>query len=155
MEASGFGASSYPIEIGVKRSDGERFCMLIKPYDDWKHWDNSAEALHGISREHLLRFGSDGGVVCDRLNGFLNAQTAYSDGWVVDNPWLIQLFARAGRMMTFRLSALEHVLSEAQMKSWHKVKSDLYSRQSRSRHRASVDAELIQQTFLQTSLASS
>ncbi|MCP4234821.1 MAG: hypothetical protein GY770_14780, partial [Aestuariibacter sp.] len=39
IEASGFGAHSYPVEIGVIREDGGKFCQLVKPYPDWTHWE--------------------------------------------------------------------------------------------------------------------
>ncbi len=40
FEASGFGPHSYPIEIGVIRSNGDRYCSLILPADDWTFWDD-------------------------------------------------------------------------------------------------------------------
>ncbi len=150
IEASGFGAQSYPIEIGVVRADGVRFCRLIKPFSDWQHWDVSAEALHGISREELEQYGADPVSVCHDLNQFLGSSTAYSDGWVVDQPWLIKLYAAAGVQMSFRLSALEYLLNEHQMTHWHDVKQQLHTAVNDTRHRASADAELIQKTFLTT-----
>lgn len=150
VEASGFGANSYPIEIGVARADGARFCRLIHPFEDWTHWDDTAEQLHGISRELLARHGVNPVQVCRELNTFMDERTAYSDGWVVDQPWLTKLYAAAGVRMTFRLSALEYVLSEYQMTHWHEVKQQIHIPESDARHRASVDAELIQKTFLAT-----
>ena len=64
VEASGFSSHSYPIEVGVIRSDGARFCRLIRPYPQWSHWDKKAEALHGLSRDHLQKWGNDGRDVC-------------------------------------------------------------------------------------------
>nr|WP_252728183.1 hypothetical protein [Alteromonas sp. C1M14] len=150
IEASGFGSASFPIEVGVKRHDGARFCRLIQPYKWWTHWDKEAELLHGLTRQTLHEHGVQGASVCHDLNVFLNDQTVYSDGWVVDYPWLIKLYAAAGVAMTFKLSALEYILSESQMQTWHEVKTQLLAQQSGSRHRASVDAELIQQTFIST-----
>ncbi len=152
IEASGFGAQSYPIEIGVAGTNGERFCRLIKPLPQWKHWDEKAEALHGISREQLALHGFDAREVCNELNAFLNGQQAYSDGWVVDNPWLIKLYSGAGVEMGFRLSALEYILSETQMENWHAMKKHIQKQYDVDRHRASVDAEIIQQTFLQSAV---
>lgn len=90
----------------------------------------------------------DGKTVCLQLNAFLQHSTAYSDGWVVDQPWLIKLFAESRIAMSFRLSALEYILSEKQMQCWHEVKKKLLAQQCVARHRASVDAELIQQTYI-------
>lgn len=150
IEASGFGSASFPIEVGVKRNDGARFCRLIQPYSWWTHWDKEAERLHGLSRGTLDEYGVQGSEVCRDLNLFLKQQTVYSDGWVVDYPWLIKLYAAAGVAMTFKLSALEYILSESQMQTWHEVKKQLMTQQSGARHRASVDAELIQQTYIST-----
>lgn len=150
IEASGFGAQSYPIEVGVAGLNGARFCRLIRPFPHWQHWDDSAQVLHGISRDELARYGRDAREVCLELNEFLNGQQAYSDGWVVDHPWLIKLYSCAGVSMSFRLSALEYVLTETQMENWHSAKAQVQQHYDQARHRASVDAEIIQQTFLQS-----
>ncbi len=150
IEASGFGADSYPIEIGVARDDGALFCRLIKPYPEWTHWDKHAQTLHGISRQHLSAYGENPRTVCQQLNQFLGNRTAYSDGWVVDKPWLTKLYAAANVSMTFQLSALEYLLSEAQMQRWHEVKRAMLDQDQDCRHRASADAQLIQSTFMKT-----
>ncbi|WP_100656300.1 hypothetical protein [Alteromonas flava] len=147
IEASGFGADSYPIELGVVRDDGARFCRLIKPFDDWCHWDEQAASLHGITREKLLRHGNDGIDVCLALNAFVGDSTIYSDGWVVDQPWLIKLYAAANCQMSFRVSPLESLLKEIHLLRWDMIKSDVTVEYGGSRHRASVDAMIIQQTF--------
>ena len=150
VEASGFSSHSYPIEVGVIRSDGARLCRLIRPYPQWSHWDKKAEALHGLSREHLQKWGNDGRDVCLALNQFLANGTAYTDGWVVDHPWLIKLYAAAGVDMSFSVRALEYVLSEQQMDLWMRTKNQVVSYFNGCRHRASTDAEIIQQTFIRT-----
>lgn len=150
VEASGFSSYSYPIEVGVIRGDGARFCRLIRPYPQWTHWDNSAEALHGLSRDHLHKWGNDGREVCLALNHFLANATVYSDGWVVDHPWLIKLYAAAEVKMSFHVRALEYVLKEAQMDIWMHTKKQVVSQFDGCRHRASTDAEIIQKTFIRT-----
>jgi hypothetical protein len=37
VEASGFGAGSYPIEIGYISGDGSSYCTLIRPAPTWTH----------------------------------------------------------------------------------------------------------------------
>lgn len=150
VEASGFGAKSYPIEIGVVRYDGAKWGKLIRPMDSWVHWDDKAEHLHGVSREMLNAEGVSAYKVCEELNVFLGNTLVYSDGWVVDNPWLIKLFAAAGVEMTFSCRALEYVLSEPQMDIWHEVKTDIEANTESCRHRAITDALVIQQTFVKT-----
>lgn len=150
VEASGFGAKSYPIEIGVVRYDGAKWGQLIRPLDSWVHWDNKAEALHGVSRDTLETQGVGVYKVCNELNAFLGNTLVYSDGWVVDNPWLIKLFAAAAVDMTFSCRALEYVLSEPQMDLWHQVKTNIEANTESCRHRAITDALVIQQTFVKT-----
>lgn len=150
IEASGFGDQSYPIEVGFVNAAGEKYCSLIKPLAHWQHWSAEAESLHGISRDILMLHGHDPVDVCTQLNLKLNGETVYSDGWVVDYPWLIKLYYAAGMDMTFRLSPLEMILREHQMAVWHQIKSYLSANQNMVRHRASSDAELIQQVFIQS-----
>ena len=147
IEASGFGAHSYPIEIGVVRDDGARFCRLIKPISDWSHWDEEAEQLHGITRLKLEQYGSSAVEVCLALNEFVGQRTLHSDGWVVDSPWINKLYASAGCLMQFRLSPLESLLSEQHLLRWDAIKEDVSLEYGGSRHRASVDAMIVQQTF--------
>lgn len=71
IEASGFGASSDPIEVGHVLADGRSRCTLIRPREGWTHWDPRAEALHGISRETLLRHGRPVAEVARTLNADL------------------------------------------------------------------------------------
>lgn len=150
VEASGFGAQSYPIEIGIVRYDGAKWCKLIRPFDSWMHWDKNAQALHGITRAMLHARGAEPVSVCNELNAFLGNTMVYSDGWVVDNPWLIKLFAAAQVEMTFTCRALEYILSEGQMNVWHEVKAQQLAQLDVKRHRATADALVIQQTYAQT-----
>lgn len=150
VEASGFGSLSYPIEVGVVNQAGQRFCSLIKPQSDWTHWDEKAELLHGISRQLLADKGLPVHEVCQKLNQFLAGQVVYSDGWVVDNTWLIKLFDAAKMRMQFHVSSLEMILNEAQMSLWHATKDTLFKQTNEQRHRASNDAALIQHTFVKT-----
>lgn len=150
VEASGFGSLSYPIEVGVVDQTGIRFCSLIKPQNDWIHWDEQAESLHGISRQLLAQKGLPVQEVCLQLNTFLMGQIIYSDGWVVDETWLIKLFNAAKIVMQFHVSSLEMILNETQMLRWHSTKDRLFRQMKEPRHRASSDAELIQNTFVIT-----
>ena len=45
LEASGFGSSSYPIEVGIVLPNGQTYCSLIVPEPDWRH--SSAFAISG------------------------------------------------------------------------------------------------------------
>jgi hypothetical protein len=152
VEASGFGGASYPIEIGVALDDGHKYCALIIPEPDWTHWDPEAERVHRIPRDLLETYGKPGHDVAETLNELLTSRTVYTDGWVVDKPWLTTLFHAAGTPMRFHVSPLEMILSESQMACWHREKDDLVASLSLTRHRASHDAWIIQETYRRTRL---
>ncbi|WP_250884031.1 hypothetical protein [Glaciecola sp. XM2] len=150
VEASGFGADSFPIEVGVVMPDGRRFCKLIKPFAQWQFWDKAAESVHGITRAELHARGEEAVGVCLALNDFVDGHTLYSDAWVVDHPWMVKLFAQAAVPMTFSVSAIEMVMSEPQLAIWDAEKSKVIAQSGMQRHRASTDAVIIQQTFQRT-----
>ena len=154
LEASGFGPHSYPIEVGLALEPGTKFCSLIAPVPGWTHWDVEAEKIHRGPRDILETYGKPAAQVALSLNELLRNRTVYSDGWVVDQPWLIQLFSRAGVPQQFSMSALEMILSEHQMEIWHEVKNQVINELALSRHRASFDALIIQETYLRTRRAS-
>jgi len=155
VEASGFGGTSYPIEIGVALDGGRRYCALIKPAPGWTHWSEQAESVHGISRQQLASFGKPVAEVATQLNALLAGMTLYTDGWVVDKPWLITLFHEARQSMQFHVSPLDLILTEAQMEAWHATKKRVARDTDLTRHRASHDAWLIQETYRQTAALNS
>lgn len=154
VEASGFGSDSYPIEVGVVLSNGLRFSRLIRPLPDWTHWDPAAEMLHGISRQDLERFGHDPVIVAKELNELLLGQTVYTDGWVVDKPWLDRLFDRLAIEREFYISPIESIVSEGQIEQWQLAMEHLGSQVAQPAHRALNDAVLIQETYVLTRLQS-
>lgn len=144
IEASGFGRDSYPIEVGYVLPDGRAHCTLIRPPQDWTHWDADAERVHHIDRATLLRHGRPAAEVAQRLNDDLGGQTVYCDGWAHDYPWLGALFEAAGLQPTFRLESVNRLLDEQ-----HLARLDDAQRQARAelgltRHRASSDARALQ-----------
>lgn len=150
VEASGFGSESYPIEVGVALKDGQRFSTLILPASGWTHWDQKAEKIHHVSRDTLATHGKPVNEVADQLNEILAGMILFSDGWVVDKPWLTVLFHAAGRPMKFSVSPLDMILTEKQMQVWHETKDKVIKQINITRHRASNDAWIIQETFKQT-----
>ena len=150
VEASGFGSASYPIEIGLALDDGHKYCALILPEPEWTHWDAEAERIHRIPRDVLEAYGKPGRAVAETLNELLASRTVYSDGWVVDKPWLATLFHAARTPMQFHVSPLELILSESQMACWHREKDAVVASLDLSRHRASHDAWIIQETYRRT-----
>ncbi len=153
VEASGFASESYPIEIGVVLTSGERYCSLILPVSEWTHWDVQAAKVHGITRDFLKKNGRPVTEVAQALNSLLADRTVYSDGWGVDLRWITRLFYTAGIYQQFKVSALENILSEAQMNIWHEIKDQVISGNHFKRHRATNDALIIQETYARTLMA--
>jgi hypothetical protein len=150
FEASGFGFDSYPIEVGVALSNGQTYCALIKPDDAWQHWDLQAEQVHGLSLELVCAHGKSISTVARELNALLKNKTVYSDGWVVDKPWMSELFYRSGLEPNFFISSLEYILKESQMEIWTETQQQVIADLSLTRHRASTDALIIQETYART-----
>ncbi len=150
LEASGLTSNSYPIEVGLALAPGQRFCSLIKPADEWEHWDKQAESVHGISRDILQKQGRSVTEIAAELNQILNNKIVYSDAWGVDNSWVTTLFAAARMDKTFSVSALEMILNEQQIDVWMETRNAVVRDLGLTRHRASNDAWIIQETYTRT-----
>jgi hypothetical protein len=150
IEASGFAAEGYPIEVGIALTSGAMYCSLVCPEPGWTYWDKQAEAVHRVPRDILELYGRSVRDVARQMNDLLGGQVAYSDGWEVDKPWLAQLFWAAGITPRFQLSTLELILSNPQMECWHMTKDQIIDEMNVRRHRASIDARLIQTTYMRT-----
>ena len=85
VEASGFGAGSYPIEVGLAMTSGQMHCTLIRPEDNWLHWNVEAESLHGITRDILLVNGKSPLKVAMLVNEWLDGETVYTEDWGKDS----------------------------------------------------------------------
>jgi hypothetical protein len=147
IEASGFGSSSYPIEVGFVLPDGTSYCALIHPAANWQHWDESAERVHQVSRKNLEAHGRPVAEVAHELNGRLQGQTIYCDAWYHDYTWLSRLFDAAGSAQAFRLEDVRILLNETQAAHWHATKVQIQRELDIPRHRASNDARILQATL--------
>jgi hypothetical protein len=150
FEASGLDFDSYPIEVGVILDTGKKYCSLIKPANDWLHWDRKAEKIHGLCLDILHAHGKPIATVSKELNAFIGKKTVFSDGWVVDKAWLSKLYYRCGITPSFFLSPLELILKEKQMDMWQQSKLQVIADLNLTRHRASTDALIIQETYFRT-----
>ncbi len=148
VEASGFGSASYPIEVGLVLADGQTYCTLIRPLPEWQHWDASAEAVHGISREILAQYGKTPQEVAADVNARLRGQTVFTDSWYHDFNWLSRLFDAADSSPQFQLEDLRKVLPQDKEPLWHSTKQAVTEELQLSRHRASNDARILQTTLL-------
>lgn len=150
VEASGLGPNSYPIEVGLALEPDRRYCTLIRPADRWDHWDKQAESVHKISRKNLLEYGRCVTEVALKLNHLLGNKIVFTDAWCVDSPWIIELYAAAGIEKTFKVSALEMILTEQQMNLWAQTRDAVVLDLGLARHRASNDSWIIQETYIRT-----
>lgn len=147
VEASGFGRGSYPIEVGVALASGRTACFLIRPFPDWIHWTDEAESLHRISRAVLETYGRPPTEVAAGLNTLLDGRTVYSDAWGVDSSWLALLHERVGLPATYRVDALNGLLTDGQRDAWARLKQHARLEMGLTRHRASADALVLQRAF--------
>ncbi len=147
VEASGFGAGSYPIEVGFVLPEGRAHCYLLRPLSDWIHWDETAERLHGINRDILLRHGRPLCEVAIELNRHLQGTKVYTDAWGQDMSWLALLFDSAEVTQRFALESVRSLLSDAQAASWAEMKQQAIAQLKLNRHRASHDARIIQLAY--------
>jgi hypothetical protein len=147
IEASGFGAGSYPIEIGCVLADGRTVCCLVRPPEGWQHWDDSAESVHHITRELLMSRGKPIAEVISHLDDALRGQDVFSDAWGNDYAWLSRLYDEAGTVPRFRLRSLRELLNEEQAARWHDAKLRVADELRTTRHRASNDARVLQAAY--------
>jgi hypothetical protein len=149
VEASGFGAGSYPIEIGFVLPDGRGVCTLVQPEPGWTHWDPAAERLHAIARDTVVRHGRPAAEVAALLNRELAGLAVYSDAWLHDYTWLGVLFDAADLTPSFRLLHLRELLTEHQAEHLAEAKRLARTALHLERHRASADARVLQLAAMQ------
>ena len=148
LEASGFGRGSYPIEVGFALENREVHSFLIKPEEDWTHWSEEAEAIHGISREQLINEGEDVKTIAIRMNDLLRGQTLYSDAWSFDSSWIGRMFDSAGIVQRFRIETINKILPPEQIEHWHPTKETVLEDLGIKAHRAANDVQVLQETYL-------
>ncbi|MDP2005654.1 MAG: hypothetical protein Q8K45_08250 [Rubrivivax sp.] len=147
IEASGFGRSSYPIEVGYVLPDGRATCMLVRPAAEWTHWDAGAERVHGITRSVLATHGRDAREVALALNHDLHGQTVYCDGWAHDYTWLAALFEQAGFSPAFKLESVGALLDDEHLAQLDGARREALAELGLKRHRASNDARALQRAL--------
>ena len=139
IEASGLEPESYPIELGWADTFGNSDGFLVRPLDDWTHWDPVAESIHGIARDDLFQRGLDVVNAAERLNNMLGFETVFCDALGSDLFWISRLFDAANIEPSFRLAdlyQLHKLLSDEHMLSLQHVLKKLPIP-----HRAQGDAE--------------
>jgi hypothetical protein len=148
LEASGFGRGSYPIEVGFALENRDIHAFLIKPEADWTHWSEEAEEIHGISREQLQTEGMNIEEIALKLNDMLRGETLYSDAWSFDSSWIGRLFDSAGIVQRFRIETINKLLKPEQVEFWHPTKEAVLEELGLKAHRAAIDVQVLQETYL-------
>jgi len=137
---------SYPIEVGVCLPDGSLHSWLISPHVLWKDWSESAETIHGISRERLEREGVSAGDVARQLNALLPEQI-FCDAWTFDSFWLHRLFRAAGETPVFHLESISALLDPTQVRRWSGTRQKVIADLGLPVHRAANDALILHKTW--------
>lgn len=108
FEASGFGETSYPIEVAWNRDDQHVSSYLINNTEisDWTHWDPiSEEKAHRIAQSRLAEEGISPFDICAVMNKELDGKTVYCDAPDHDGFWLMRLFNATRTTPTFKLGS--------------------------------------------------
>lgn len=138
--------ASYPIEVGICMPDGKLHSWLIQPHVLWLDWSDSAEAIHGISRETLRQEGRPISEVAAALNRLLTDQV-FCDAWTFDSFWLHRLFKTARVRPRFQLESISMLLDEEQREQWSETRQRVISRLGLPVHRAANDALILHKTW--------
>ncbi|WP_148861113.1 3'-5' exonuclease [Marinobacter fonticola] len=138
--------ASYPIEVGVSLPDGTLHSWLIAPHVLWQDWSESAEAIHGISRDTLLAEGREVRDVAYELNQILSDEV-YCDAWTFDSFWLHRLFRAARLRPNFLLESVSSILGAHQIQQWSETRQQVIESLGLPVHRAANDALILQETW--------
>lgn len=148
IEAGGLDWESYPIEIAVL-VDGQMHSWLIKPEPHWTYWDETAESMHGISRETLIESGELAFRVALELNDLLEESDGvlYSDAAPWDGAWVRTLFDAVGENQNFQILSIADLLSEGQRQSFEEAQYALAQSGKYRLHRAEPDVRMIDEAY--------
>ncbi|SMF60851.1 DNA polymerase III, epsilon subunit [Alteromonadaceae bacterium Bs31] len=148
IEASGLHFTSYPIEVAVLLK-GESRSWLIKPEPSWQFWCNTAESMHGISRETLYKEGLPAVEVVAQLNKFLAgyAGDLYSDAHQWDADWLDKLYFAVKQQRPCFIASIYELLSSEQSQHFNDQKLELAALDRFRHHRAESDVWMLAEAF--------
>ena len=138
--------ASYPIEVGICMPDGQLHSWLIQPHVLWLDWSESAEKIHGISRDTLKQEGRPVSEVAAALNGLLNG-LVFCDAWTFDSFWLHRLFKTAKIRPQFQLESISMLLDSEQIHYWSEFRQGVIGKLGLPVHRAANDAMILHKTW--------
>ena len=136
--------ASYPIEVGICMPDLHSW--LICPQVLWQDWSESAEQIHGISRQTLEAEGIAASEVARALNELLPEQV-FCDAWTFDSFWLHRLFRATDIRPAFQLESISALLNPQQLRQWSAMRRQVISELGLPVHRAANDALILHKTW--------
>lgn len=144
-EASSLNQESYPIEVGFVMPDETVQSYLIRPVRGWTDWNEESSKIHNIPRDSLFKDGLSVVDVATILNEQLANQICYSDSVFHETFWIDRLFQAAKMDRNFEIQNLFFLFGNQQEKKFFLKKNELFA--TRERHRAGVDAWVLQQAY--------
>ncbi len=139
--------ASYPIEVGLCLTDGSIHSWLIHPHVLWLDWSESAQQIHGITRETLEKEGVQVRQVAHHLNELLDGQLVFCDAWTFDSFWLHRLYRTANMVPSFQLESVSMLLTPEQVEHWAPTRQQVIAELGVPVHRAANDARILQATW--------
>lgn len=133
---------SFPIEIGIADLQGNARSWLIRPDASWANWTWTAEAqaLHGLTPDHMLLHGQCADLVMAELVDATRGYRVISDS-ELDTGWLETLARAASRPVPWRIDHVTTLFDELGATAGEiSAALAVADRLSRRRHRAGDDA---------------
>lgn len=96
FEASSLRKQSWPVEVAWVCDDDHAESYLLRPAPAWTDWAESAQRIHGITRNRLLEEGTPHDVVANRMVEQLTGCALYATAPSWDGKWLSVLLRAAG-----------------------------------------------------------
>ncbi len=148
LEASGLGPKSWPIEVGWGFHSWPARSMLIKPATGWslEAWEKSAEELHKLSPDQLIKDGKPPLEVALVLNAAFANADVYSDAPSFDGFWLYRLYEAAGVRANFKLLNLAGLINNVAKSSPEELISRASEKEPHT-HRAEQDVRHMQTLY--------
>lgn len=146
--------ASYPIEVGICLPDGTLHSWLIRPHVLWQDWSESAEKIHGITRQTLEKEGTPVSEVAASLNRLLSGQV-FCDAWTFDSFWLHRLFRAANARAEFQLESISMLMDADQVRNWASLRRQVINQLGLPVHRAANDALILHRTWKEIQLLAS
>jgi len=113
FESSGIGPNTWPVEVGwITGADQTPTSRLIRPHERFsqRYWMPAAEAMHGLSYQHLLDHGLEPHLVLAELTAQLENHLVVSDNPRHDHAWLTRLCDVCSAKPPFDIHPLEDAI---------------------------------------------